>query len=608
MKKRYIFVSLLGISALTLGIAFLANSNALSIKAFSPSQPSYYLDFTNTTNKFVTSGTNVSGNKTVKTYLGNDRSFTYSNISSSSYWNTVNSDGYFYNTDSLLGVSFITITFKDNSSLFGLYWSPNLDFSNEKYQEFDTSSSKIIEFNFDDYKPNYIKFSALSDCEIASMRIYHECMDYHEPFNVNYYLNGGSVDSLEMSEKANFTVNYLNSGFWSKYTTDAFIYYNNNYIDTKYAHKVGLVKHNIDNEYVIKEVVSSGTTIYEADCPSEYFILVHADIEDKALYNTIHSLAVGEILRVDKTLSSATNSSANVKVSIYNSDSYISKTYYDPISLPTPSKDDYNFVNYYFNSDFSGNIASNVSSNCSVYAKYEAEVEPEPEPTVRDLIVNEMRAMATFEWTPSTTITYYQNDSSKTFNAGTKYIGLPYTMSNGRTSTLGDPLGIFKIKLDTDNYTYIGPSAYNTYYGSDCSSSVEGSWRVNGITTNATYTVSMIPGENSRIYAVGEYTYSSRTNMTKTICDTNGSSKMYSCYDELLPGDAIVRRVQSGDSWAGHVRLVVSVNKSTQKVTVIEQCGYGTGTNTTWKVDYEYSYSTLFNNYYIPIRPTPLNQ
>jgi hypothetical protein len=54
--------------------------------------------------------------------------------------------------------------------------------------------------------------------------------------------------------------------------------------------------------------------------------------------------------------------------------------------------------------------------------------------------------------------------------------------------------------------------------------------------------------------------------------------------------------------------MVVSVDSENQTVTVIEQCGYGAGdsSNTTWKVDKVYSYSTLFNNSYIPIRPSTL--
>jgi hypothetical protein len=609
MKHKKLAVSIAVITLTITGAVLLANSNIFSLNALSRNNTdNYYLDFNASTNKFVSSGTHLSGNYIAKTHLGNDRAFSYQNISSTNYWQLVNQNGCFYNTDSLLGVKQISITINDNTSSFALFWSPNGDFNDEMHQEFDTSSSQTIIFNFNNYLPNYIKFLALSDCNITEMRITHECSETHTPYVVNYHLDGGSTQSLEMSEKTNFTINYLNDGYWGHYSTDAFIYYNNNKIDSLYAHKVGLVRHNIDNEYIVKEIEPSGRTVYNADCASEYFLIVHKDITDTALYNKIYNLSVGEILRVDKTLSSEVQTSANVKVTVYNTDTIISKTYYDPITLPIPTKDEYTFKGYYASSDYNGSPISEVTSSCDVYAKFDIAVEPVVPPTTRELIVQSMRDMSQYEWTPSETFTYYTNDSTKKFTAGTRYKGLPYTMGNGRTSTLGDPLGIFKSKLDTDKYTYIGPTGYNSYYGSDCSSSVEGSWRVNGITTNATYTGSMIPGENSRILAVGGYSYASRTDMTKTICTTNGSTTMYASYSELKPGDAIVRRVKSGDSWAGHVRMVVSVDSENQTVTVIEQCGYGAGdtSNTTWKVDKVYSYSTLFNNSYIPIRPSTL--
>lgn len=609
MKHKKLYVSIAVISLTLTGAVILSNSDIFSLNAlYRNPTDNYYIVFSSSSNRFVTSGSGQSGTYVAKTHLGNDRSFTYQNLSSSSGWDTINQNGYFYNTDSLLSVSQISITINNNSSSFGLYWSPNGDFSSEMYQEFDTSSSQTIQFNFNNYLPNYIKFVALTNCSITEMRIRHECSESHTPFTVNYHLNGGSTQSLEMSEKTNFTINRLNGGYWSYYTTDAFIYYNNNQIDTKYAHKVGLERHNIDNEYIVKEVVPSGTTIYNADCASEYFIIVHYDCTDTALYNKIYNLSVGEVLRVDKALSSEAQTSANVKVTVYNTDTTISRTYYDPFTLPEPAKDDCTFEGYYSNSGFTGAELTSVSSSCDVYAKFDDVEEPVVPPTTRELIVQSMRDMSQFEWTPKTTFTYYTGAEGKQFVAGTRYKGLPYTMGNGRTSTLGNPLGIFKTKLDTDNYTYIGPTGTNTYYGSDCSSSVEGAWRVNGITTNATYTGSMIPGENSRILAVGGYSYSSRTEMTKTICSTNGSTKIYSAYSQLQPGDAIVRRVPSGDSWAGHVRMVVSVNTTNQTVTVIEQCGYGAGdtSNTTWRVDKTYSYSDLFSYYYIPIRPNTL--
>jgi len=222
-----------------------------------------------------------------------------------------------------------------------------------------------------------------------------------------------------------------------------------------------------------------------------------------------------------------------------------------------------------------------------------------------------MRAMATLEWTPSVSFDYYESTGSdgKRYQAGTVYTGLPYTMEQGRTSTLGDPLNTFKTKLQTDGKTYVGPASKTTYYGSDCSSSVEGAWRQNGLTTNAVYTGAMIPGENAKILAIGGYSFDDRSKMTRSIVEKNGEQKMSSAYAELKAGDAVVRRVPSGSGYAGHVRLVAGVDPERKTVTVIEQCGWGidSQTKTSWRVDKVYSFNSLYANYYIPIRPVGLS-
>ena len=233
------------------------------------------------------------------------------------------------------------------------------------------------------------------------------------------------------------------------------------------------------------------------------------------------------------------------------------------------------------------------------------------QPTLRESIVSYMRAMATLEWTPSVSFDYYESTGSdgKKYQAETTYLGLPYTMEQGRTSTLGDPLNLFKAKLDSDGKTYVGSTGKTTYYGSDCSSSVEGAWRQNGFVTNAVYTGAMIPGENAKISAIGGYSYDDRSKMTRSIVEKNGEQKMSSAYAELKAGDAVVRRVPSGSGYAGHVRLVAGVDPERKTVTVIEQCGWGidSQTKTSWRVDKVYSFNSLYANYYIPIRPVGLS-
>lgn len=260
-----------------------------------------------------------------------------------------------------------------------------------------------------------------------------------------------------------------------------------------------------------------------------------------------------------------------------------------------------------------GSSASTESAQPSNSSFSESSVESSSsaQPTLRESIVTYMRALAAIEWTPSVSFDYYESTGSdgKKYQAGTTYLGLPYTMEQGRTSTLGDPLNLFKAKLDSDGKTYVGPTGKTTYYGSDCSSSVEGAWRQNGFVTNAVYTGAMIPGENAKISAIGGYSFDDRSKMTRSIVEKNGQEKMDSCYAELKPGDAIVRRVPSGSGYAGHVRLAVETDPANKKVAVIEQCGWGidSQTKTSWRVDRVYSFNSLYANYYIPIRPAGLS-
>ena len=224
------------------------------------------------------------------------------------------------------------------------------------------------------------------------------------------------------------------------------------------------------------------------------------------------------------------------------------------------------------------------------------------EKELRDNVVSYMEEMATLRWTPSEDITYYENDGTK-FIKGKEYIGIPYSMGGGRTTSLGHPLETFKENLSDDNYTYIGPTGYNSYIGSDCSSSIEGAYRVNGIVTNAIYTGAMIPGENNKIKPVGDFDYSSRKNMSRSIVESNGKEKMFSCYSLLKKGDVLVKREKSGNSFSGHARMIKSINILNEEVTVIEQCGYGIDnqTITTWRNNKVYSFTSLFNYAYLPI-------
>lgn len=216
-----------------------------------------------------------------------------------------------------------------------------------------------------------------------------------------------------------------------------------------------------------------------------------------------------------------------------------------------------------------------------------------------------MRDMATLRWTPESDFLDYEGEASKVYRVGEEYVGIPYTMGGGRSTILGDPLEGFRSALAEDDYTYVGPTKPNEYLGCDCSSAVHGAWMAAGKDTQAVYTGAMIPGQNPAIKAVGDIDCSDTSKMTQSICASNGQENLFQAYACLLPGDALVRRVPSGSSYAGHVRLVEAVDIEAKTVTVTEQCGYGidSQTRTTWRLSRVYAFASLFANSYLGITP-----
>ena len=217
----------------------------------------------------------------------------------------------------------------------------------------------------------------------------------------------------------------------------------------------------------------------------------------------------------------------------------------------------------------------------------------------RSKAVSYMRSMATISWEPKEDITYWSNAKLK-YQAGTTYRGLPYTQY-GRNTSL-DEFKTF-LKREKGKRFYTGPTQAGKYRGSDCSSSVSLAWKQVQADFPICSTGVMFPERNAKIVKVGDYEVSSGSS-TRQIVNSNGKEKMFAAYSQLKAGDALLSR----NNGSGHVRLVSKVtskNKKEQKVLVIEQCGYNlsdpTRKNTTWRVQFEYSYEDLFKTAYIPI-------
>ena len=206
----------------------------------------------------------------------------------------------------------------------------------------------------------------------------------------------------------------------------------------------------------------------------------------------------------------------------------------------------------------------------------------------RKKVVNYMRAMATVKWTPQTTFKHWSG--KRDWCAGTIYYGIPYSQ-NCRVTTYE------RFISNLRGNKYIGPSTPSTYLGSDCSSAVSIAWQQADSSFSIRNTYSLQP-DNPKISMVGNYSYSAAyCSNTRKICSNNGTSKMYSAYKNLQPGDAVVNRISSN---GGHAMLVTSV--SSNSIKVIEQTEYDPGLHSTWRVDKQYSFSELYAQGYLPVR------
>ena len=227
------------------------------------------------------------------------------------------------------------------------------------------------------------------------------------------------------------------------------------------------------------------------------------------------------------------------------------------------------------------------------------------EQTSRAKIVDYMRAVASIEWTPSVDIPYWSKSQGFTFKAGEIYYGVPYTQA-GRDHDLDS----FRTQLKVVDGVaqYVGPSESSTYWGTDCSSTVSHAWRQVDPKFPTLSTDMMFPEANKRIVAVGDYRLVSKRS-TAEITKENGYEVMASSYALLKPGDAVLYRESSG-----HVMLVLKNEPEKSRLFIADQTGCSNGVpkgrdgHSTLRVDYEFTYKTLFEKDYIPIRLKALEE
>ncbi|MDE7424354.1 MAG: RICIN domain-containing protein [Lachnospiraceae bacterium] len=198
----------------------------------------------------------------------------------------------------------------------------------------------------------------------------------------------------------------------------------------------------------------------------------------------------------------------------------------------------------------------------------------------RNMVVNYMNKMATIEWTPRISFTHWSG--GRTWYAGTMYKGIPYSQSCRNTTYEYFAKNMY-------GKQYVGPSGQKTYLGSDCSSAVSMAWRTVNTSFPITSTYKMYP-KQSYINAVGNYSHWNLENATE-ICKRNGAGVMKKAYSALQPGDAVLQNE--------HIMLVTG--RYSNYITVTEQTTYSSSLRSTWRVNRQVTFDTLYANNYIPI-------
>ncbi len=220
-----------------------------------------------------------------------------------------------------------------------------------------------------------------------------------------------------------------------------------------------------------------------------------------------------------------------------------------------------------------------------------------------------MDAMGSVEWIPEKDVSWFNTSKKLPFRAGERYKGLPYTQDGRYTN-----LEMFKELLkDVDGQPiYTGPTEPDKYRGTDCSSSCSYSWKHTIPYLPIMKTWHMEPGDWHLIHPqtgktvsifrrVGDYRFTD-FHESKNIIAENGREVMERCYDQLLPGDALVKRPH------GHVVMVCRVDKAAKVVYITEQGGTNPDDRSqflsdhqTWRVQYPFTYDKLIEDGYLPI-------
>lgn len=144
----------------------------------------YGIEMNSTTNKLTESTTPTGGSQTISTNIGNDVTFTYSNVyDDDASWQTLDDAGYFHNSSPINGIRNVKFVSSIDNALLRIYYSKTIEFS--KYVEITTTAGELKTFTFNETYPNYFKVVNYSDNPVSfnEFNILYTCSPNDNPIN-----------------------------------------------------------------------------------------------------------------------------------------------------------------------------------------------------------------------------------------------------------------------------------------------------------------------------------------------------------------------------------------------------------------------------------------
>ncbi|MBO4928737.1 MAG: hypothetical protein J5379_10905 [Clostridiales bacterium] len=220
--------------------------------------------------------------------------------------------------------------------------------------------------------------------------------------------------------------------------------------------------------------------------------------------------------------------------------------------------------------------------------------------TKQKAVCEAMDRMARIQWRPSSKVSI----GNCSYSPKVTYRGMPYTQLSNITY---DYFIAHCTKSAKDPY-YV----YSDSQGNDCSTAVALAWMVYfpGINYAGTWTGDYLEctryGSNAKYHMKTVGGYATNKANTKDYCVSVGYNTVKKYYQQLKPGDALLKYYQKPNSkgemvTSKHVVLVVGVSASAVQIT--DQCGRGSGDNTktTWRRKKTITFQDLYKQYFLPV-------